>query len=142
MFDNSVNKRNDFIYVLTLYLAMECWFHENNSKGEVKASRRYIGNVLKRMKEVFPREEGQGWNIPKHHGMTKMQYYMVQFGSAMNFYGGPGESHHRHFVKFPGDNTHRGVLVNLQNKLQTGSMKLCFWKSSRQQWRTSKNLSL
>ena len=38
-----------------------------------------------------------------------MQYYMVLFGSGMNFYSGPGESHHRHFFKFPGDNTQRRV---------------------------------
>ena len=61
------------------------------------------------MKEVFPRNEGQGYNIPKHHGMTKMQYYICLFGSGINFFGGPGESHHKWFVKYPGENTQRRV---------------------------------
>ena len=61
------------------------------------------------LKKVFPRKAGNGHNIPKFHGMTKMQYYMCIFGSAMIFYGGPGESSHKYFVKAPGDNTQRRV---------------------------------
>ena len=67
---------------------MEQWFHDFNPKEEVERARRKIAEVLKLMKEVFPRDEGQGYNIPKHHGMTKMQYYMMLFGSGINFFGG------------------------------------------------------
>jgi hypothetical protein len=41
--------------------------------------------------------------------MTKMQYYMELFGSAINFFGGPGESSHKEFVKAPGLKTQRRV---------------------------------
>ena len=41
------------------------------------------------------------------HGATKMQHYMKKFGSAMNFYGGPGEASHKSFVKAPGFKTQR-----------------------------------
>ena len=58
---------------------------------------------------VFPRKKGNGYHIPNYHGMANMQYYMLLFGSAMNFYGGPGESAHKYFVKIPGDNTQRRV---------------------------------
>jgi len=34
---------------------------------------------------------------------------MRLFGSALNFFGRPGESHHKYFVKAPGDNTQRRV---------------------------------
>ena len=34
---------------------------------------------------------------------------MQLFGSAMNFYGGPGESHHKTFVKGPGQQMQRRV---------------------------------
>ena len=34
---------------------------------------------------------------------------MRLFGTALNFFGGPGESHHKYFVKAPGDNTQRRV---------------------------------
>ena len=92
-----------------LYLAMEEWMHSVNQKDKVRASRRLIAQVLCILKKVFPRNQSQGHNLPKFHGMTKMQYYMCLFGSGMNFYGGPGESAHKYFVKAPGDNTQRRV---------------------------------
>ncbi len=41
--------------------------------------------------------------------MTKFQSYIKKYGSAMNFYGGPGESAHKFFVKAPGKKTQRHV---------------------------------
>ena len=102
---NSTRRRKKFILFIKLYVAMEQWFHEPNPKEQVRRARSKIGVVLKLMKELFPRSEGQGYNIPKHHGMTKMQYYMCLFGSGINCFGGPGESHHKWFVKYPGGNT-------------------------------------
>jgi hypothetical protein len=43
------------------------------------------------------------------HGVAKMQEYMKLFGSGINFYGGPGESAHKQFVKIPGPRTQRRV---------------------------------
>ena len=108
---------------LKSYLAMEAWFHSNNPKTEVDGSRRHIAKVLKEMQAVFPRAnnnkkddanpmviyDGVGWEFPKMHGMTKFKTYMKLFGSAINFYGGHGESHHKYFVKAPGENTQRIV---------------------------------
>jgi hypothetical protein len=34
--------------------------------------------------------------------MTKFQYYIMLFGGAMNFFGGPGEAAHKVFVKAHG----------------------------------------
>jgi hypothetical protein len=41
--------------------------------------------------------------------MTKFQFYMKRYGSAINFYGGTGESAHKFFVKAPGLKTQRRV---------------------------------
>ncbi len=41
--------------------------------------------------------------------MTKFQSYIKKYGSAMIFYGGPGESAHKLFVKAPGQKTQRRV---------------------------------
>ena len=41
--------------------------------------------------------------------MTKMQFYIKRYGSAINFYGGTGESAHKFFVKAPGQKTQRRV---------------------------------
>jgi hypothetical protein len=39
------------------------------------------------------------------HGITKMQEYMKLFGSGIYFYGGPGESPHKQFIKILGHRT-------------------------------------
>jgi len=92
------------------YLAMEEWFHAHNSKEEVRNARRKIGRVLKALQELFPRGEGtNGYNIPKMHGMAKMQAYILLYGCAENFHGGTGESAHKVFVKAPGLKTQRRV---------------------------------
>jgi hypothetical protein len=43
------------------------------------------------------------------HGITKMQEYITLFGSGINFYGGPGESAHKQFIKIPGQRTQQRV---------------------------------
>ena len=92
------------------YLAMEEWFHAHNSKEEVRNARRKIGRVLKALQELFPRGEGtNGYNIPKMHGMAKMQAYILLYGCAENFHGGTGESAHKVVVKAPGLKTQRRV---------------------------------
>ena len=94
---------------IRLYLAMEEWFHDSRPKDEVRHARRLIAKTLRALKRVFPRLAGDGFKVPKFHGMTKMQYYICLFGSGANFYGGPGESAHKVFVKGTGKVTSRKV---------------------------------
>jgi hypothetical protein len=55
---------------------------------------------------IFPRNTNtNGYNLPKMHGITKIQEYMMLFGSGINFYGGSGESAHKQFIKIPGQRT-------------------------------------
>jgi hypothetical protein len=99
-----------FLEFLKLYLSMEEWFHDCNRKEKVRQSRIMISKVLKMLQELFPREEGtNGYCIPKMHSMTKVMDYMQRYGSAMNFFGGTGESAHKFFVKAPGLKTQRRV---------------------------------
>ena len=101
------NKLNEFI---KLYLSMCEWFHDCNDKEEVNQARPLIAKVLKMLQWLFPREENSnGYCIPKMHGMAKFQSYIKRYGSAMNFYGGTGESAHKQFVKAPGQKTQRRV---------------------------------
>jgi hypothetical protein len=89
---------------------MEEWFHDCNDKEEVNNARPLIAKVLKWLQELFPREEGTNeYCIPKMHGMNEFQSYIKKYGSAMNFYGGPGESAHKFFVKAPGQKTQTPV---------------------------------
>jgi hypothetical protein len=106
----SERKWIQFIEFLKLYLSMEEWFHDANSKKEVNSSREEISKVLRSLQQLFPRMNNtNGYNLPKMHGMTKMQEYMKLFGSGINFYGGPGESAHKQFIKIPGQRTQRRV---------------------------------
>ena len=92
-----------FLDFLKLYLSMEEWFHDSNEKVEVRCARRDIALVLRSLQQFFPRNDNtNGYNIPKMHGMTKIQTYMTIFGSGFNFYGGPRESAHKIFIKIPG----------------------------------------
>ena len=103
-------KWKHFIQFLKLYLSMEEWFHDANDKKEVKCARKEIGKVLHSLQEFFPRKNNtNGYNLPKMHGITKMQDYIKLFGSGINFYGGPGESAHKQFIKIPGQRTQRRV---------------------------------
>ena len=53
---------------------------------------------------MFPLGEGtNGCNIPKMHGMTKVQWI------GNDFFGGPGESSYKQFVKRPGLKTQQRV---------------------------------
>jgi hypothetical protein len=88
---------------------MEEWFHDAYDKNEVRCACDKIA-VLLSLQKFFPRKDNtNGYNIPKMHGMTKMQEYMTLFGSGINFYGGPGESAHKQFIKIPGQRTQRRV---------------------------------
>ena len=89
---------------------MEEWFRDRNKKDEVFQARPLIAKVLTSLQQLFPREEATNqYCIPKMHAMTKFQYYIMLFGSAMNFFGGPGEAAHKVFVKAPGQKTQRRI---------------------------------
>jgi len=106
----SQSKWKRWINFLKLYLSMEEWFHDCNEKEEVFQARPLIAKVLTMLQQLFPREEASNqYNIPKYHAMTKIQYYIMLFGSAMNFFGGPREAAHKVFVKAPGQKTQQRI---------------------------------
>jgi hypothetical protein len=108
--NHNSSKWKKLLEFIKLYLSMEEWFHDCNDKEEVNKARPLIAKVLKLLQWLFPREENSnGYCIPKMHGMAKFQVYIKRYGSAMNFYGGTGESAHKQFVKAPGRKTQRRI---------------------------------
>ncbi len=94
-------KWKQYIEFFKQYLCMEEWFHDSNNKIEVINTQPLIAKVLRSLQQFFPRNtKMNGYNLPKMHGMTKMQEYMKLFGSGTNFYGGPGESAHKQLLKY------------------------------------------
>ncbi len=89
---------------------MEEWFHDSNNEVEVINTWPQIVKVLQSLQQFFTRNTNtKGYNLPKMHGITKIQEYMTLFGSGINFYDGPGESAHKQFIKIPGQRTQRRV---------------------------------
>ncbi len=67
---------------------MEKWFHDSHNKLEVINARPQIAKVLRSLQQFFPRNTNtNGYNLPKMHGITKMQEYMKLVGSGINFHG-------------------------------------------------------
>jgi hypothetical protein len=96
-------KWKQYIKFLKQYLCMEEWFHDSNNKVEVIKARPQIAKVLQSLQQFSPRNTNtNGFNLPKMYGITKMLEYMKLFGSGITFYGGPGESAHKQFIKIPG----------------------------------------
>jgi hypothetical protein len=98
-----------------------------------------IAKVLHLLQAFFPRPDNtNGYNIPKMHGMTKFVEYMILYGSAMNFYGGPGEANHKIFVKAAGLKTQRRICEFAQQTahqyyhmiLTNYAMQLCAIETS------------
>jgi len=103
-------KWKELLKCMNSYLAMEEWFHNNNGKDGVRSARNNIVLVLRSVQQLFPRSgKTNSCNIPKMHGMTKIQEYMKLFGSGMNFDSGLGKATHKTFVKLAGQKTQRRV---------------------------------
>jgi hypothetical protein len=60
-----------FIECLKLYLAYEHWVTEAHSRAQVHRSYKLLSELIKMIKQCFPREEGWGWNLPKMHAFAK-----------------------------------------------------------------------
>ncbi len=83
-------KWKQYIKFMKLYLCMEEWFCDSNNKLEVINAQPQTAKVLRSLQYFFTRNTNTiGYNLPKMHGITKMQEYMTLFGSGINFFGGP-----------------------------------------------------
>ena len=73
-----------------LYLSYGRWVNKPHSRREVQKSKKLLGELITLIKLCFPRTDGNGWNIPKMHGLAKMPKNMLKSG-ANNFCGKIGE---------------------------------------------------
>ena len=66
-----------------------------------------VGVLIDSIKKCFKRVDGNGWNIPKIHSLSKIIHYMLKFGSAKGVSGQTGERALKEIVKDPAKNTQR-----------------------------------
>ena len=102
-----------FLKTLKLCLAYEKWIHDVNPKQDVAKASKWVSKLKRMIKKHLNRTKiccnGNGWNIPKFHGLSKFIFYMTVYGCGANFFGGPCESALKKFVKYTGFNTQRRV---------------------------------
>jgi hypothetical protein len=111
-----------FIKCLKLYLAYERWVTEPHSRAQVHRSCKVLGELIKIVKQCFPREVGWGWNIPKMHAFAKMPSNILKFGSAINFSGNIGECALKEIFKIMRIK-HREDQINLLNNVPYASTR-------------------
>ena len=109
---------------LKLYISMEAWFHDDNPEVKVRAARLLIAKVIDMMIEILPRG-GQGWHIPKVHGLSKVQTLIILFGCAENFFGNHGECMHQDLVKPQATTLEKDLGLSLPRFLSAGTRGVC-----------------
>ena len=102
---------NEFCDCIKLQLGFEQWVNNSNTREQVLCADTSLALLIASIQHCFPRDDGNGWNIPKIHSYAKMLYYMLKFGKARNFSGQIGESVLKTIVKDPAKNTQRRPKV-------------------------------
>ena len=102
---------NNMKYCIKLQLGFEKWVNEPNTMQDIDQAKHVISDLLSLIQTCFPRNNGNGWCIPKMHSLAKMTHYMKQFGCAQNFSGQVGERVLKTIVKNHAQQTQRRVNV-------------------------------
>jgi len=84
---------------IKLQLGFQKWIHEYNDKDEVDSAGPLLGELIDMIKYSFPREEGNGWKIPKVHALATILHFVQKFGCASGFSGETGERFLKTIVK-------------------------------------------
>jgi hypothetical protein len=92
---------------LKLYLAFECWVMESHPRSQIHKSITLLGDLITMIKELFPRDEGWGWNLPKMHAFAKLPHSMLKFGFPGNFSGHIGEQALKGIIKYHAAHTQK-----------------------------------
>ncbi len=96
---------------LKLQLGFEKWVNDTNTIEDVHRATPLLAELITRIKTSFPRQDGNGWLLPKMHSLSKMLHYMSKFGKAKNFSGQVGERVLKSIVKDHSQQTQRRVTV-------------------------------
>lgn len=77
-----------------------------------------------------------GWFIPKFHSLFGFPQSMIRFGCGRVFDSGPGEEHHKEFIKAPANNTSRNKYSFTdqlsQRSNERGIVKRCAYEVSEE----------
>ena len=68
-----------------------------------------VAKSLCELEKVFPGKKESDLKVSKFHKISTIMYYIRLFGSTINLYDIPSESHHKCSVEAPGGNTQQRV---------------------------------
>ncbi len=102
-----LRRHRHLLIFYSIDLAYERWVTKPHFRAQVCRSYKLLGELIKMIKQCFPREEGWGWNLPKMHAFAKKPSNILKFGSANNFSGNIGEGALKGIVKDHADTTQR-----------------------------------
>ena len=99
---------------IKLQLSFDKWVHDHNPINDVQNAQPIVSKMIGRIKECFPRNTGNGWNIPKMHILSRMIPNMLRFGAAEVFSGQHGERFLMSAVKDVATNTRKQAPTYVQ----------------------------
>ena len=105
------SKRCAFRDLFEMFLCLNEWM---NATEHSRLSLQHnavpkIRTFLHCLRETIVRDEGNGLKIPKFHQMLHQPEYMLQFGCAKNYHGGPCEANFIQHAKRPGKHTQKRI---------------------------------
>lgn len=93
------NKRGMFYKIketIELILTFERWvLQSDNSAGEVVIAEEMVNYTMTNLRKHLPREEGEGWGIPKYHALGCLFRQILEDGPGEGYTSQHGEGFHR-----------------------------------------------
>ena len=106
----------DMIECFQLILCYWSWlkkdtYWERSNYGKMEEATQAIRNMLHQIISLWPREEGQGWNIAKFHEQIHVPDDIFYNGRPQGTHSGPVEHNHIQMVKRPSTRTQKRRTV-------------------------------
>ena len=73
----------------------EKWVNQANPAAEVVCAQERVDKAMGRIPNALPRDEGNGWNIPKFHGASRLYSQMCFDGDGSGWTSSHGEHFHK-----------------------------------------------
>ena len=112
----SAQKLNDMRQVFQMLLSYWVWlkrdtYWKRGDKTAKEAARKAIRVMLGQLIKLWPREEGNGWEIPKLHEQLHVPDDIERNGAPQGSHSGPTEHNHIRLVKRPAKCTQQHAAV-------------------------------
>ena len=112
IFGGSTRKLNDMRECFQMMLCYWMWLKKDSywirgHKEDLDKALHAIRTMLTRIVALWPRTQGQGWNLAKFHEQLHVPDDINQNGSPCGSHSGPLEHNHIQMVKKPSDRTQK-----------------------------------